>query len=788
MRHDFRARRMAQAKQLSLFSEIEIESRAPNGFPVSCPTLDLATTWDGDGRNLYIYRPPGQAVSKIHQVGPPGEKAPEAVTVTWKPDGQFLAVGWSDGVVRLMGLENNRAAHHIPVCENSQRRITHIGWASSNITSRASKPVSSRLKESILEEWSRRGEELPVDLPQELTFLEVDTTLPKISPLPSGSAGADEDSILFTMRTGIQFLFQTPKREEYDQVNVMVVGTDDGKLQLSIYDSFVIGTFQCPTMSPFEASQMVYHASNPQVPTHALVLADKATDPNELHLVPMDLPFISSSPINLSLLASKLTTLQKLLRYIKQTQLHMLVEWKNARELPSRFLRSVQGDLEQMQSGPRGIVPALYHTVVTGHAYEPVREWLVDSLTERVGLKSPTAVLHRCSPVDKGHKRWDKAVVVGLGNLRSLIHENFLPALERCAIILSRLRGLAQFYDTRDDIGFSVSQIGRVMDIIGCLTLVGHKALTHIMDELEHFAAFSTWLRFQIDRFATTSTDELTEKEATMDCGRVLTYIERYLTRSPLDVFFDDISKEDYSKDWEHCEGGPSLLDMLDRQLRRQEDGQPYMRALPHVDFLVNYMNGWSGRIFKDISEAKKRSVRFGKPVRLSVGRPVSKMDIKLCEAKQGGTIYAALASKAADDNKVYIFRAGIDIINGISTNHPVTSCCIVLAGRKLIDIKFLNDDTLLLICSKPDNTSVIVSVPVQSGRLPYGPYDADKPDDVDGVPVEGFDEYRLPAEQAMRPVKMEVHDRSDLRGEVPARICLLGSNRTTWRTFSIPP
>jgi len=86
--------------------------------------------------------------------------------------------------------------------------------------------------------------------------------------------------------------------------------------------------------------------------------------------------------------------LQTLLRYLKQTQLHMLVEWKNAKELPSRFLRSVQGDLEEMQAGPKNIVPALYHTVVTGHVYKPVREWLVDSLAERVSL---AAALHRLS-------------------------------------------------------------------------------------------------------------------------------------------------------------------------------------------------------------------------------------------------------------------------------------------------------------------------------------------------------------------------------------------------------
>lgn len=233
----------------------------------------------------------------------------------------------------------------------------------------------------------------------------------------------------------------------------------------------------------------------------------------------------------------------------------------------------------------------------------------------------------------QGHKRWDKAVVSGLENLRSLVHENFLPALERCSIILSRLRGLAQFYDTRDDIGFSVTQITRVMDIISCLTLVGHKILVLVMDELEHFVAFSKWLRFQIDRLASSSAnEELTEKEATMDNSKILTYIERFLTQSPLDIFFDDIAKEDYTADWDHIEGGPSLLDVLDKQLKKREDGQASMRALPHVDFLVKYMTTRSDKIFKDIAEAKKRSVRFGKPMKLSTGRPITKMDVKMCD------------------------------------------------------------------------------------------------------------------------------------------------------------
>jgi anaphase-promoting complex subunit 4 len=171
----------------------------------------------------------------------------------------------------------------------------------------------------------------------------------------------------------------------------MVVGTSDGLIHLSIYDSFVIGDFRYVPTSPSGTSStnnelwLTKHASHPDVSTHCLLLRPiESTDKSLAYLVPMDLSFIPSSPINISLLASKLTTLQKLLRYIKQTQLHMQVEWKNTRELPGRFLRGVQEDLSQAETGPTDIVQALFHTVVTGHTYEVVREWLVDNLAERV--------------------------------------------------------------------------------------------------------------------------------------------------------------------------------------------------------------------------------------------------------------------------------------------------------------------------------------------------------------------------------------------------------------------
>ncbi|RGP80801.1 anaphase-promoting complex subunit 4 [Fusarium longipes] len=701
---------MAQQNHLALFSVTEFQERAPDGYPVSCPTLDLYASWDATDRNLLAYRPPGQVVSKIHQVGPPGQKAPDAQAVTWRSDGQFLAVGWSDGFVRLMGLENNKAAHHIKVGDTPGNKITHIGWASSSIADNSPTVVNRALESNLGDDLSLDGNSLPLDLPRELTFLEVDTALPKISPLPNSSAGSGEDASVFTLRTGIEFLFQPPKPEEYDQVSVMIVGTSDGQLQLSIYDSFIIGNFECPRT----ASQLMFHAAHPKVSTHALLFADKTDEPACVYFVPMDMPFIHSSPINLSLLASKLTTLQKLLRYLKQSQLHMQVEWRNTRELPTRFLRSIEGDLENLESGPRSVVPALYHLAVTGHAYEPVREWLVESLAER------------------GHKRWDKAVVSGLEGLRNLVHENFLPALDRCAIILSRLRGLAQYHDTRDDIGFTLVQVNRLMDIVQGLQLVGHKVLISVMDELENFVAFSTWLRFQIDRLASSSSmsEELTEKEATMDVGKVLTYIEHYLTDSPLRIFFDEMRNEEYEQTCAQIESGSNLLHILDQQLTKWENGQPGLQALSRIEFLVSHITNQANHTFKGIADSKKRSVRLGNPIRLAGDGAISHMDMRMSKTKsQETSVVTALATKETK-NEVQIFRVVIDIINGISTSRSPTSCRIDLGIRTLIAFKFLNDEALVILCSNQDNAPQVICTPIQADKLPYSNYDPDKPNE----------------------------------------------------------
>ncbi|KAF6806842.1 anaphase-promoting complex component cut20 apc4 [Colletotrichum sojae] len=784
---------MAESAELRHFSETKFDHRVADGFPPSNPILDLSVSWDASGKNLLICRPKDQVVSKIHQFAKAGQSAPEPQAVRWKPDGQFLAVGWSDGYVRLMGLESNKAAHHIRVCGDAATAssITHIGWSQNKVGRAQSKPLQADPRpwnKLMSEELDLPGKPTPLDLPRELTFLEVDSALPKISPLPTSSAGSGEDGLVFTLRTGVEFLFQPFDTEDSDKVYVMVVGTSDGRLHLSIYDSFVIGDFRYTLPSSMYRPgvlQLVQHASHPEVSTHSLLLKSSADDDPALYLVPMDLPFIPSSPINISLLSSKLTMLQKLLRYVKQAQLHMQVEYKNTRELPTKFLRSVEGDLEQMTSGPTNIVQALFHTVVTGHAHEPVREWLIDSLAERV------------SSYPKGHKRWDKAVTSGLENLRCLVHENLLPALERCAIILSRLRGLAQFYDSRDDIGFSVAQITRAMDVVSCLTMVAHKVMLNVMDELDLFNAFSSWMRFQIDRLAASSaaSEELTEKEATMENGKVLAYVQRYLMQSPMAIFLEEVSQEEYEADWARAENGTSMLDGLTAQLARHEEGQTHSKALPNLGFLVDYLAARSNSIFKDIAEAQKRSVRFGQPTKIALGSKIANVDTKMCSAVNGdgldGLTFTAVVGEGRDQDgmfPVYVFRTSIHLINGISSNVTTAVVSLSIEEGKIVELKFLNGITLVLLVGHQGRPASIITIPIQSQSLIYTPYqEGNLPSPIPISKVQGgYKTAVLPEDASFTPVRMDVQDAADARGEVPARICLLGSNRSTYKVYAL--
>jgi hypothetical protein len=207
-------------------------------------------------------------------------------------------------------------------------------------------------------------------------------------------------------------------------------------------------------------------------------------------------------------------------------------------------------------------------------------------------------------------------VVGGLQNLRDLIHENMMPALDRAMLALSRLRGLAEFH-SNDDIGFSADQIAELIDIVSCLILVAHNSLSLVTAELELFMCFSMWLRSLIERLALPGqAEEQADKEPNLSITPVIDYISNHLLQSPLDLHFGKPAEGEWKADWKAIQeepknGSSTLLDQLEAE-RERVDGfgvKPDILAILQ-DGLREYRDGKG----KQVSEEGQNNGKGKRP------------------------------------------------------------------------------------------------------------------------------------------------------------------------------
>lgn len=93
-------------------------------------------------------------------------------------------MAWSDGAVRLIGLESPKAVHQIRLYDGLPVGITYVSWAENLVGSR------EKWQSGLLNRQEEQQDSEAVDLPQALLFLEVEDDLLKLPPLPvSGGTG-----------------------------------------------------------------------------------------------------------------------------------------------------------------------------------------------------------------------------------------------------------------------------------------------------------------------------------------------------------------------------------------------------------------------------------------------------------------------------------------------------------------------------------------------------------------------------------------------------------------------
>lgn len=86
---------------------------------------------------------------------------------------------------------------------------------------------------------------------------------------------------------------------------------------------------------------------------------------------------------------------------------------------------------------------------------------------------------------------------------------------------------------------------------------------------------------------------------------------------------------------------------------------------------------------------------------------------------------------------------------------------------------------------------AVLLRVAHQSNRLSYHEYiEGQRPLvlDLDSTGIEGVASFFAFSHMSgFTPIQMDVQRASNLRGEIPARVCLLGRDKAMYKTYAIP-
>ncbi|KAL5338495.1 anaphase-promoting complex, cyclosome, subunit 4-domain-containing protein [Aspergillus crustosus] len=778
--------------QLTPVGEKSLPAKCKAGMITYCPTMDLVALVTEDDE-LRVFRLNGQRVFGGSYKGDlyldEDDGSGEIRAVRWKNNGHLLAVVCADATVRIISAYSGKTVHHYPgYVEQDKSRLlkaTCVGWGV-NFTD--SKVAQTQLKEaggqlsvedllSLDVQPSKAAALLKADLPRELALLDVESSLPRLSTLPS--TGSDDD--VFSSRASIDTIFHSSTKNTSDVVDVLLLGFEDGTIYLRIFDCFEIGSFHFrASTNPKENGFIVLkHTSHPLSSTHAVV----ASTAQSLRIVTLDLRFVTRSGRYLSLLAHKTTQLQNLLRYVCQVQRQIELEWKNAQELPGRYMRSVSQDLEEKCHCD--FVTAAYHLVVTGDCFEPMREFLVDILGER------------------GHKRWEKAVQAGYENIRRLTHECLLPALERCEVLLSRLIGLSKFQKLSEVLGLETSDLNAIIETLDCLHLLAHHIIITTNEELTQFHSFSRWLRHQIDILSadpeSQTLEELMEKTDLVEYPQTLKYIRGALTKSSLRNFIQQSPMIGSARPtsssgdkWAPTGGhNRSFYDtfkkLLDQQGQVAADANPV--ELPKLNNLTRRLGLQYERVFSQIAVTQKRGILHRVPLDLHPGCDKTVFDITMRPEDflrhHVHVIYVA-ARLEASKHILYIYRVLLISENGVTSTRGAEMGAVNLQEGTIRQIQFFDDDKMMVLWSNNEGSSYLLQFPIrpapETGGRPLPSfmiryydiyYDTPftKLTDVDvSFPIPYFADlikHRFPPKT--RPVKIDVNPRAGRRA-----ICVL--------------
>jgi anaphase-promoting complex subunit 4 len=679
-----------------------------------CPTMDLVATVS-QKNTVDVWRFNGQRVFGFTSVEDEPDRKVDGVS--WRSDGKIIAVALSTALVVLIDSFAGKVAHQIHVASASPHRPTppNEDYPATFLSLQAHFSNASQVKRQ-LEDVKRESALYPAapipsledllglkadiakllkvkaDLPRELSRLEVEVALPKLSTLPA--TGADDE--LFSSRHAIDTMFHphsVSTEDKSDLINVLIASAIDCVVQVSMFDSFVIGTVNLGSALPksMKDARIRHSISHPLLSTHYVTI--EAGRPGSLasstHLVSLDLRYISQTNHNLPLLATKVTQLQNLLRYLLQISNQLSAEVRTAFDLPSRFVENVNESLTEQDSSADFMTES-YHLILTGTCSDNFREWLVD----QVG--------------DRGLKRWEKAVGDCLDMIRRMTSECLLPAIERAQIVISRLDGLSRFADTATRMGLEEQKIRVLREVLDALSIHCEDMLRDVCSEIREFAAFMRWLKWEAEVQTLGEDSERAEElresyQGESEIRIVLDYIESAMKKSRVTLYV----KADPKQELEELQQETEIVNFY-KKARRTSN----MASLPALSDLLRVLELRSKEVFDCIADTLRKSILVEHITELPrLSRSHQRI---VFDQEQGHHSLHILHHDDQSPTAVQVLSINLTAGSRSGTASGVKTIVQLPAETQLLDFKIRNDhECLMLVTEESSGDRLILTRPL---------------------------------------------------------------------------
>ncbi|KAF2010874.1 hypothetical protein BU24DRAFT_427071, partial [Aaosphaeria arxii CBS 175.79] len=570
-----------------------------------------------------------------------------------------------------------------------------------------------------LEDYLQRQPDLEAldiapDLPDQLAMMDMEALLPKLPaipappPTPFMRMGQKMESGVFGTQAQVDALLHSQHTKDVNSVDMFVRCTMSGSVHPSVYDSLETVTVGLPGAWDLASSRAVLHASHPYSCSHVLLTEVKKDAETRLAVVPLTLGFIPSAGVYLHLIASKTSQLQNLLLYVEQSLQRIRTFWKHSMDLPGKFMRNISETLEEKGQG--NLVQNLFHLACTGHCPDLVREWLVDELTQA------------------GNKRWENTVSSSLATIMQLVHESLLPALDRCSLTISRLRGLAEYHDVGWIFSAPTSSFTSLLTQLQNLRLLAHTTLHYVADERRQFQAFNKWLHFVIDLEDTEpesqSRAEMLARDAGVDTGLVLEYIEYSLSKSDTAPYLRPEAELSSAQ----REMGPATYEDTKKAVELLKEGASYKEEALCLEHVFRHLNAGCTQLFQQISQWQEANISMdcGVVLESSATSPEGDhvpLDMRMVYDPTSTqpdqiTTYVATSSPTHPSHlQLHRLTHTSTITTLPQSLHAYSTSTLDFSPATIIDAKFADDKALLILLQLPfstndDSENVLISLP----------------------------------------------------------------------------